>query len=175
MSMTALRRNTWWVLPELLALAVVAALSPLLRPVDLDAALAARVTQVLELSTPAEHHDHGHEVKADDRVICTAETMGYEPVDARTVAEVRRVYAYYLCAAGSPGQPWDFASRISGPVAVDLTEPPVVRIAQAGQGYPDRVRALLPDRYEARAFNGFVNHDLPKRVLERYEDEVADA
>ncbi|WP_212831256.1 hypothetical protein [Catellatospora sp. TT07R-123] len=176
MSMTAVRRNAWWVLPELLALAAVAWLYPLLvPPPDLGTLLAQRVVQVLEQSSPAEHHQHGHQVNADDKVLCTAETMGYEPADARDVADVRVVYAYYLCAAGAVGQPWDFASRISGPVAVDLSDPPVVRIAQAGLGYEDRVRALLPDQYEARAFDGFVNRDLPLRVRQRYTDEVAGA
>ena len=40
-----------------------------------------------------------------------------------------------MCAAGEPGQPWDFAARISGPVVVELTDPPRVRIAEAGLGH----------------------------------------
>lgn len=134
-----------------------------------------RVAAILEHVSPAEHHTHGHDVEADHKIICTAETFGTEPANARDIAQVRWVYAYFLCASGTPGTEWDFASRISGPTAVSLTEPPVVRIAAAGLGYPDRVREMIPDNLEARAFGGFVDHDLPATLRQRYDDEIANA
>ncbi|MEV4410728.1 hypothetical protein [Catellatospora sp. NPDC049609] len=175
MSMTAVRRNAWWLVPELLALALVAVLSLVARPAELDQVLAERVSAILTASSPAEHHAHGHDVAAEDTVLCTAETMGTEPAGATRVADVRVVYAYFFCAAGEPGQPWDFAARISGPVVVELTEPPAVRIAEAGLGYQDRVRAMLPDRYEDWAFSGFRDKELPTALQRRYLDEVAGA
>lgn len=173
--MTAVRRNAWWVLPEALALALVAGLIAATGPTDLRSVLAERVSTVLAASSPAEHHQHGHDVAAADKVLCTAETMGTEPADASRVEDVRVVYAYFFCAAGEPGQPWDFAARISGPVVVELADPPVVRIAQAGLGYPDRVKAMLPDEYEDWAFGGFHDPRLPTELRQRYLDEVAGA
>jgi hypothetical protein len=174
-SMTAVRRNAWWVAPELLALALVAVLAVAARPADLNDVLAERVSAILAASSPAEHHAHGHDVAAADTVLCTAETMGMEPATATRVEDVRVVYAYFFCAAGEPGQPWDFAARISGPVVVELTEPPRVRIAEAGLGYPDRVKAMLPDQYEDWAFSGFRDKALPTALQQRYLDEVAGA
>lgn len=173
--MTVLRRNAWWLLPELVALGLVAVLGLVAAPAGLDDALAARVAAILTESSPAEHHAHGHDVAAEDTVMCTAETMGTEPAAATRIEDVRVVYAYFMCAAGEPGQPWDFAARISGPVVVELGEPPVVRIAQAGLGYRDRVTAMLPDRYEEWAFSGFRNKALPTALQRRYLDEVAGA
>ncbi|WP_191843628.1 hypothetical protein [Catellatospora chokoriensis] len=174
-SMSAVRRNAWWLLPELLALALVAGLFAVAAPADLKDVLADRVAVILAQSSPSEHHQHGHDVAAEDTVLCTAETMGMEPADATRVADVRVVYAYFFCAAGEPGQPWDFAARISGPVVVELTEPPRVRIAEAGLGYPDRVKAMLPDQYEPWAFGGFHDPSLPTVLQQRYLDEVAKA
>ncbi|MEU7825814.1 hypothetical protein [Catellatospora sp. NPDC049111] len=175
MSMTAVRRNAWWLLPELLALVLVAGLFAAAGPVDLRDTLAERVAVILAESSPAEHHQHGHDVAAEDTVLCTAETMGMEPADARRVQDVRVVYAYFFCAAGAPGQPWDVAARISGPVVVELTDPPQVRIAEAGLGYPDRVKAMLPDQYEAWAFGGFHDASLPTALQRQYLDEIAKA
>ena len=54
-----------------------------------------------------------------------------------------------------------------------LTDPPRVRIAEAGLGYPDRVKAMLPDQYEPWAFGGFHDPSLPTALQQRYLDEVA--
>jgi hypothetical protein len=137
--------------------------------------LNARVTTILEHVSPAEHHSHGHDVGAADTIICTAETFGWAPASATSVEQVQWVYAYFLCASAPSGTDWDFAARISGPTAVSLTEPPQVRIAAAGLGYPDRVREMIPPDLQARAFGGFVDHDLPAALLKRYNDEIANA
>ena len=142
--------------------------------VDLLGTLSRDVVRVLETASPAQHHDHGHtDVVAGDKVVCEAEAFGHDPVTVRSVAEVRWAYAYYLCAAAPPGTPWDEAARISGPVAVSLADG-VVRIAEAGLGYQDRVRALIPARYADRT-GGFTNPAIPTRLRSRYESEIAHA
>jgi hypothetical protein len=79
-----------------------------------------------------------------------------------------------MCAAGTPGTPYERSQRISGPVAVNLTtNPPTARIAQAGGGYQDRVRAIIPERHLDRAFGVFVDADRPISLRARYESEVA--
>jgi hypothetical protein len=170
--------HVWWLLPELLAALLVAML--MLHPgparaADLSAQLADEVVRILEGMPPAEHQDHGHTVAAEDRVLCVAEIIGMEPADAATIADVRTVYAYYMCAAGPPGTPYDMSHRISGPVAVVLTSPPQARIAQAGEGYPDRVRAMIPPKYQERAFGSFRDQTKPLGLRSRYEATVARA
>ncbi|NUO55375.1 MAG: hypothetical protein HOV78_01850 [Hamadaea sp.] len=174
-----LRRNVFWLRVEA-ALTVVSLLAlgvaePLRGPSEKDLldALGRRIVTVLEHASLTEHHDHGHDIAQGDRVLCAAEAFGHEPADARRIEEVRWAYAYYLCAAAPAGTPWDVAPRISGPVAVQLSEPPVVRIAQSGAGYPDRVKALIPARYQARV-NGFTDSSIPDSLRKRYAAEVAD-
>jgi hypothetical protein len=168
------RRVGWWLLPELLVLALLAGLfwAGRAQP-DLPERLNDEVARILERVPPAEHHDHGHQVSEQDTVLCVAEVFGMEPAGARTRAQVRTVYATYMCAAGTPGTPYERSQRIAGPVAVVLSEPPAVRIAQAGLGYQERVRALIPPPYVDRAFAGFVDHELPLALRHRYESEVA--
>jgi len=173
-----LRRNGFWLRVEvaltIAGLLAVGVAGPLRTPSeeDLLAVLGQRIAATLEQASPAEHHDHGHDITPGDRVLCTAEAFGHEPANARRVEEVRWAYAYYLCSAAPPGTPWDVSARISGPVAVQLSEPPVVRIAQSGAGYPERVKALIPARYQARV-NGFADSSIPGRLRQRYETEVA--
>ncbi|MBB5868707.1 hypothetical protein F4553_002086 [Allocatelliglobosispora scoriae] len=176
-----LRRSAHWLRVEasIVALAVTALLVVVpLRgtPVErLYEQLDITVAGILEHVSPAEHHDHGHDVAAEDKIICVAETFGTDPADVRELAQVRWVYAYFLCASAPPGTDWDFASRISGPTAVSLTAPAEVRIAAAGLGYPDRVRAMIPDNLEARALSGFADKDLPDELRRRYETEISQA
>ncbi|NUT21622.1 MAG: hypothetical protein HOV77_20795 [Hamadaea sp.] len=175
-----LRRNVFWLRVEaaltVLGLLAIGVSGPLREPseVDLLSALSQRIVAALENASPTEHHDHGHDIAQGDRVLCAAEAFGHEPADARRIEEVRWAYAYYLCAAAPSGTPWDVASRISGPVAVQLSTPPVVRIAQSGAGYPERVKALIPARYQARA-NGFADRSIPDGLRRRYETEIASA
>jgi hypothetical protein len=139
---------------------------------DLLDALSFDVVQLLETASLSEHHDHGHiEVTEDDRVVCAAEAFGHDPVSVRSVSEVRWAYAYYMCATAPPGTPWSQAARISGPVAVSITDGEV-RIAQAGLGYQDRVKALIPARYADRT-DGFRDPAIPTRLLDRYQVEIA--
>jgi hypothetical protein len=170
-------RRAWWLVPEVAAVAVLL-VAVVLRPggiaggSDLRAQLIERVVAALERASPTEHHDHGHQVTAADRVACVAELHGTDPVAARGLAEVREVYAQYMCAAGAPGTAYDDSSRSSGPVAVRLSDPPVVRVPPSGLGYPDRVRALLPDEYEEQALKGFRDPSVPAALRARYDAMV---
>jgi hypothetical protein len=168
------RRNGWWLAPELLAVALLAgSIVTGLGGQRLPDQLADEVARILEQIPPAEHHNHGHQVTEQDTVLCVAEVFGAEPADAASLSEVTDVYAYYMCAAGTPGTPYERSQRISGPVAVTLTNPPTARIAQAGAGYQDRVRAIIPERHLDRAFGVFVDSARPISLRARYESEVA--
>ena len=141
--------------------------------VDLLGTLGRDVVHILESASPAQHHEHGHtDVVAGDKVVCEAEAFGHDPQAVHSEAEVRWAYAYYLCAAAPPGTPWDEAARISGPVAVSLPDG-VVRIAEAGLGYQDRVRALIPARYADRT-GGFADPSIPARLRARYDSAIAE-
>lgn len=174
------RRHLYWLRLEavlaVVSLAAAAVAVQLRGPseVDLLGSLGRRIVEVLESASPAQHHDHGHtDVVAGDKVVCVAEAFGHDPVSVRSMSEVQWAYAYYLCAAAPPGTPWDEAARISGPVAVSPSGG-TVRIAEAGLGYADRVRALIPARYADRT-DGFRDSSIPMRLRERYESEIANA
>jgi hypothetical protein len=127
---------------------------------ELRGLLAARVTELLERSTPAEHHDHGHEFGDEaGQVVCAVDPFGYDPPDATTLAQVKHVYARHMCAITGPHAGWAVSVRASGPIAVDLGDRPVIRVPTPGTGYPERVRQLIPQRYQAEAFAEFADED----------------
>jgi len=122
-------------------------------PSGLRDPLALRVTDILERSSPAEHHEHGHEFGADaGRVICAVDPFGVSPPEAATVADVEWVYARHMCAITGAGTDWAMSVRVSGPLAVRLGEPAEVRVPEPGTGYPERVRQTIPERYHEDAF-----------------------
>lgn|GEM_PF-1086396 len=168
----------WWLVPEVTAAAAVAVLFAVTvattpSPAELRARLTDRVVAILENASPAEHHDHGHDIGAEDRVACVAEVYGTDPPDARRMDAVRTVYAQYLCAAGPPGTRFELSAFSSGPCAVRLSTPPVVTIPRSGTGYPERVRELLPDQYEEQALKGFRDQAVPDRLRPKFEALVA--
>lgn len=141
-------------------------------PVELRDPLAAKVAQLLEKSTPAEHHDHGHDFGDQPiRVVCAVEPFGVDPPEATTVAQVRRVYALHLCAIDDASGPWKTSIRASGPLAVDLEVTPHVLIPRSGAGYQDRVRALIPERYQEQAFGTFTDPALIEVARRRFEED----
>lgn len=143
-------------------------------PEPLRAALAARLVTVLEEATPAEHHDHGHELAGPAPVICAVDVFGIDPPGATALDQVRTVYALHLCAVAEPGRPWEWAVKMSGPLAAQWRpDRPVVRIAAPGQGYPERVRALIPDRYQDRAFGSFQNSAALAELRRRFDTAIA--
>jgi hypothetical protein len=124
-------------------------------PPALRAEVAARLVKALEEATPAEHHNHGHEVAAGGRVVCAVDPFGVDPSGATTIDQVGTVYALHLCAVAEPGRDWDLSVRYSGPLAANLGDPPVVTVVQPGAGYPERVHSLIPQRYWTRATGPF--------------------
>jgi hypothetical protein len=167
--------------PELVAIAVLLALfvshlvsrpSDNAGPGDLYTAAGARAARLLEQASPAEHHDHGHQVGAEDRVYCGVAVFGVDPPSAAVVSDVDVVYGYYFCAVGRPGLPYLSSSRSDGPVVVQLTGPPVLQIAAPGAGYPERVRAMMPDQYEDRCFGGLPDPAVADEVKRRYESDL---
>jgi hypothetical protein len=173
-------RRGWWLVPEVIVIAVLALLSvPFLAsangPASLQQQIAARAAAIIENETPAEHHAHGHEVTGNDKVICGVALFGTEPAEVKTVDEVQVVYGYYFCAIGSPGVIYMESSRSDGPVVVHFGANPTVTIAQSGQGYADRVRAMMPDQYEDRCFRGLPDPTVAQRVQDRYFREVTPA
>ncbi|MEW9549907.1 hypothetical protein [Nonomuraea sp. NPDC050783] len=125
---------------------------------QLDRELSAQVTKILEESSADEHHAHGH-TTIDSRVICAVEPFGTEPPNAKSLVEVTWVYARHLCAVTGEGTGWAQSVRASGPIAVKISIPPQVRVPEPGQGYQDRIRRIVPERYHAQA------------LREEFEDE----
>lgn len=152
-------------MPEVAAAALLATALVWPSPVSLQQQLAAKAQSVLEEFPP---------VGQGGKVLCVAEPFGYQPRGAQRIEDVTVIYAYYLCAAGEKGTEWDFASRISGPVVVTV-KPPRIQIADAGAGYPDRVRAMIPPEWLARAQAGFTDQATPANLRKRYDSEIARA
>jgi hypothetical protein len=158
-------RKWWWLVPEVVAAASLATVLAWPAPADLQQQLARKAQGVLEEFPP---------VGQGGRVLCVAEPFGYQPRGAQRIEDVSVIYAYYLCAAGEKGTEWDYASRISGPVVVTV-RPPRIQIAEAGAGYPDRVRAMIPPEWQARALAGFSDPATPAELRKRYDAEIAGA
>ena len=175
------RRRLWWLAAEILVLAVVVVLLILNLaagspqgggPGDLRAAAAERAAQFLEQASPAEHHDHGHEVAVQDRVYCGVAVFGVDPSAAGIIDDVETVYGYYFCAIGGPGVPYLESSRSDGPIVVHLADPPSIQIAAPGADYQERVRAMMPDQYEELCFGGLPDPTVAEEVKRRYESDL---
>jgi hypothetical protein len=139
---------------------------------QLNQELAAQVTLILEQSSPDEHHAHGHST-FDSRVVCAVEPFGTEPADATSLVEVRWVYARHMCAVTGAGTDWASSVRASGPIAVKIDIPPQIRVPSPGEGYPDRVRQLIPARYHEQAFAEFEGEDAIDAARERFAQIIS--
>jgi hypothetical protein len=161
----------WWLAPELAVLAALAVLAiPFLTgPAETtQSEIAKRATTLIELSTPAEHHNHGHTVTGADHVVCGLDVFGTEPRDPAGVDDVRVVYGYYFCAIGPDGTPYLDSSRSDGPVVVTLKPVPNVAIPRHGAGYEQRVRDVMPDEYEPLCFGGLRDPSVAAEVRRRF-------
>lgn len=133
---------------------------------QLDKELAAQVTLILEQASPDEHHAHGHSFDAG--VVCAVEPFGTEPPNATSLVQVRWVYAQHMCAITGQSSDWASSVRASGPIAVKVDIPPQVRVPEAGPGYQDRVKRLIPARYHQQAFAGFTDESVIEAARERF-------
>ncbi|WP_162907906.1 hypothetical protein [Allorhizocola rhizosphaerae] len=167
-----IRRHGWWLLPELIVVAVLATVAAYLSGNAFQDQLSNRAQVELERLTPAqlELYDmqHAHAGGGQAKVVCTAESFGTEPAGAKRIEDVKVIYAQFLCALVQKGTPWDYASRSSGPAVITLGDPPAVQIAASGLGYRDRVQAIIPDDLEGRALAGFKDRGRPSELLLRY-------
>ncbi|GAA4684435.1 hypothetical protein [Phytohabitans rumicis] len=141
------------------------------KPPTLQNQLADRVAAILEQSTPAQHHDHGHgAVASEGAVLCAVKTLGFDPPGATTLAEVRIFYGNHLCAVAEPNRAWDFAVKLSGPLSVEFVEPAKIRVAEGGEGYPERVRDIIPAQYQEQAMLALVDDDDMRELRRRFDD-----
>jgi hypothetical protein len=167
-------RQGWWLAPELAAFAALLALSiPFLSGASgsrVEQEVGQRAAQAIEASSPEEHRGHGHSVGGADHVFCGVDVFGTEPRDPKDADEVRMVYGYYFCAIGAEGTTYLDSARSDGPVVVQLSNPPVVQIAGHGEGYEQRVRAMMPDEYEPLCFGGLRNDAVAADVRRRFTD-----
>jgi hypothetical protein len=168
-------RRGWWLVPELAAVAILAIIAvPFLGGRGAaESEIARRAGQIIEQASPAEHHDHGHDFTAAQQIFCGVDVFGTDPPNATAPAEVRTVYGYFFCAAGTAGVPYTESSRADGPVVVTLNGTPRAQIAQSGAGYADRVRAMMPDQYEDRCFHGLPDASIAAAVRTRYEKALS--
>jgi hypothetical protein len=138
-------------------------------------ALAAKVVEILETSTPAQHLSHGHDLSGHERIMCTVDPFGTDPPGVTDVAQVRWVYALHLCAFADPGTPWIYANKSSGPLAAQLTSPQTVLLPVPTRDYRTQVTQMIPARYLTQAFGTFAHPDLIARLRDRYNKEIASA
>jgi hypothetical protein len=174
-------------------IALVGVLLP--REPSLDELMNRRVVAALERAQPTEagepsaHGGHDAEpVNANRRtdidgheLRCVAKVFGHDPPGATSINDVKTIYAHRMCAAVDPGLTWPSSIRESGPVAVHLGIPDELLMPEkdntaaengAVVAYPDRVRAIIPERYhqQALAHADFVDPDVREELQERMED-----
>jgi hypothetical protein len=152
---------------------------------SLDDQLGRRVVAALERADPEAPHPHGHAKPANpnrrtdidgNELVCVAKVFGHEPSSATEVDDVRMVYAHRTCAAIGPGLAWPGSLRETGPVAVRLGAPDKLVLPEkalpdsADASYADRIRAVIPQRYQeqALAYADFVDPE----VAEELQDSI---
>jgi hypothetical protein len=151
---------------------------------SLDDQLGRRVVAALERADPSTPPRHGHEPANPNRrtdidgneLVCVARVFGHEPPTATAVDDVRVIYAHRTCAATGPGLAWPESLRETGPVAVRLGVPDTLVLPEkalpesADATYKDRIRAVIPQRYQgqALAYADFVDPE----VAEELQDSI---
>jgi hypothetical protein len=145
------------------------------QPDGFQAQLAAKVVNVLE-TLPAEEHGHNHDAASgESTMVCGVRIFGTNPQDADTLDEVAQVYGYHLCAVAQSGVEWIMSVKLSGPMVATLAaDPPQVAVAEGGEGFQDRVNAIIPERYRAEARNENLTEEGMRELIRRY-DEAAEA
>jgi hypothetical protein len=139
--------------------------------------LAAEVQTILE-NSPAilqvVQASHDHDGAGPERVMCAVDPFGIAPETATSASQVQWVYAQHLCALGTPGTPWNFASKSAGPVAVSLRDTNVVLPAPRAD-YRTQVRQMIPAKYLTQAFGSFQHPDVVTRLRQQFTDQVSSA
>jgi hypothetical protein len=164
--------NGWWLLPEVIAFVVLAVvLVPSLGAGSggLRAQVAKRAAELVEQAGPTQAHLHEDEPVVAQQTFCGIDVFGTDPPTATALADVKTVYGYYFCAAGSPGLPYVESNRADGPVVVTIAGATRVQIAQSGANYAEQVRLMMPDQYEDKCFRGLPDPSIAGAVRDRYE------
>ncbi len=136
----------------------------------LEQQLAHRVVTILEEASVEEHAAHGHHFHDDDgKILCAAETFGYEPADAQTVDQVRVIYAHHMCAVTN--FPWPYSVRAAGPLAVTMGSPPQVTLPAEGDDHLAEVHKIIPEEYHDVLLptGGFHDEGVTKELRQRLE------
>ncbi|WP_157240096.1 hypothetical protein [Catenuloplanes japonicus] len=180
-----LRRNAWWIVPEVVAaVALVAAglywnaVAPRLAEPELRARATVALATEMERASADEHARHGHQLGPDDRMLCEAEIFGIDPSGDGRERNVRTAYGYYLCASGKPGTPFLAALMNAGPVVLHLdADRPGDRLQTTTleQDLDAQLRAMMPERFRVQARKGFTTVDPPRALRDRFEREVTSA
>jgi hypothetical protein len=159
----------------------------LMREPSLDEQLSRRVVAALERATPTAAPAHAHNQPKNptrrtdidgNELTCVAKVFGHEPSTATSVNEVKVIYAHRTCAAVGPGLLWPESIRETGPVAVRLGIPdelvlPEKALPDKGDvAYADRIRAVIPKRYQkqALAYPDFVDPDVAADLQDQLDD-----
>ncbi|MDP9795634.1 hypothetical protein J2S43_004146 [Catenuloplanes nepalensis] len=177
-----LRGNAWWIAPEVLLTVGLAAgglyynaVAPRLSEPELHARATQLLAVELEQATVDEHAKHGHQLSAQDRMLCEVEVFGVDPAGEGRERHLRTAYGYYLCAAGKPGTPFLGALMNAGPAVLHLDAEPGddrVQTVTLQQDFDAQLAAMMPERYRAQASKGFTTADPPRALKERFEREI---
>ena len=144
-------------------------------PDKLRSAVAAQVAAALEQATPDEHARHGHgEVAGGTKVLCAVDVLGFEPADATSPQQVRKVYANHQCAVSDNGRPWEYAVKTSGPLVATLGQQLVVTVVLQGEGFDERVRGAIPAPYQEKALRSAMDDRLVAGLKARFDKSVVD-
>lgn len=162
----------------LVRLEVLGGPSPAERTADISAELTRQMVTTLEQTPAAHHHGHGAEAGAQARTICSARVYGYEPEAAASVDEVETVYGFHLCAIAEPGGAWDFAPKLVAPLVMHTNDgAPTFEMVEATEtvGYRDRIKQLIPERYQKLANEGALEPGEMADLRRRFDAAVAAA
>jgi hypothetical protein len=107
---------------------------------------------------------------AGSTLVCAVDPIGVEPPDVYNLAQVVRVYALHLCAVAERDKSWDWSTRYSGPLVATMNVSPIqVDIIQPGEGFPQRVQVVVPDRLQARATGPFLDQPALAELRRRFD------
>jgi hypothetical protein len=150
------------------------------KPADLQSQIMTRMRTTLEQSNPEQHNHAGHNAQqttsgqeAKPAVICGVRVYGYEPAVATALADVQTVYGFHLCGVAQEKYPWDVATKLAGPVILDMsTEPPGIKVVEATADvkFADRLREMFPPKYAQLAQTEALTESEMADLRRRYDE-----
>lgn len=155
---------------------------------DLDELMDRRAVAALERAepnaAPQTHHGHGRPPANPNRrtdidgneLVCVAKVFGHDPPGATSIDDVTVIYAHRMCAATGPGLTWPNSIRETGPVAIRLGAPDELVMPERAEPedapYADRIRAVIPTRYQEQALThaNFMDPAIAEELQDRVDD-----